>query len=513
MNFYNTQQIRQWDEFTIQNEPIASYDLMERAATEACSAILKIIKPNDKVMIICGNGNNGGDGFVIAHLLLKAGFDVSVLHFDAPDWFSKDTLYHYQKLILSNPTNVWQSNDNFKDFSIAEYDVMIDALFGSGLNRPLEGKWLKMIESINTHSNLLKIAIDVPSGFPTEIDIAKIDNYKNKYLKCQYTMTFQLLKPSFLYVESEEATGKVEIIDIGLMDSFSKSMKSDHYFLNFDEVKYALPQRTKFGHKGTYGHGLIIGGSQGKYGAMVLSAKSMMKTGAGMGTVLCTKGSELVIPIAIPEVMSLVNSGTNFLEFQHIDFTPFDAIGIGPGLGQEASTQELLLDVIENCYQLNLPMVIDADGLNMIAKIGMAKILWPTKTILTPHPKEFERLANKTFRHTKERADYAQELAMKHQITILLKGGISAVFHPDGQVCYQLESSVALATAGSGDTLTGIITSLLTQGLNTKQAASIGMFIHAWAGVWCSKNLGSASTTASDISKGIEAFYKQIEKT
>lgn len=314
-----------------------------------------------------------------------------------------------------------------------------------------------------------------------------------------------------MYAESEDATGKVEVIDIGLLDSYSNITKSNSNFLTFDEVKQYLPHRYKFEHKGSFGHGLILGGSQGKYGALILSAKAMMKTGSGMGTVLCNKGSEQILPIAIPEVMSLVNSGVNFLEFQHIDYTTFDAIGIGPGMGQEASTQKLLLNVIENCHQLNLPIVIDADGLNMIAKIGIELILWPTKCIITPHPKEFDRLANKTFKHAKERADYAQELAVKYQITILLKGGISAIFHPNGQIYYQLESSVALATAGSGDTLTGIITSLLTQGLSTMQSANIGVFIHAWAGIWCSKNIGSASTTASDITKGIEAFYLQME--
>jgi ADP-dependent NAD(P)H-hydrate dehydratase / NAD(P)H-hydrate epimerase len=512
MNFYNTKLIRSWDEYTILNEPINSFDLMERAAKRALDAMLKIIKPSDRILIVCGQGNNGGDGLVIAKLLLDLGYDVVASYFTSHQLFSKDALHHFNRLEKSYPKQLIQSNEIFDKLDLPSFNIVIDALFGSGLNRPLDGAMLNIIETLNTQQNCIKLAVDIPSGYPSEINVDEMKLYEKKFLKCQHTFTFQQLKSSFLYTESDIATGKIEVINIGLSQKYQHETISLEHYLNIDQVKDKLPPRNKFSHKGTFGHGLFIGGSRGKYGALILGAKALMKTGVGMATVVCTKNCEPILPIALPEVMSMVNPGLDFLEFQNIDFSNFDAIGIGPGMGIELQTEKLLLDVLNHSYEKDLPIVLDADALNIVAKIGMEQIKWPKKCIITPHPKEFDRLANKTFIHSKERADYAKYLAQKYQISVLLKGGISGVYLPNGEIYYQLESSASLATAGSGDSLTGVITSLLAQGLTTQDAASIGMYIHAWAGVWCEKNYGIASTTASNISQGISAFYLFAEK-
>jgi ADP-dependent NAD(P)H-hydrate dehydratase / NAD(P)H-hydrate epimerase len=507
MNFYNTEHIRKWDEFTIKNEPIASYDLMERAAKRAFDAMLKIIKTSDNILIVCGQGNNGGDGLVIAKLLLDKGYHVIVAYFNPHELFSKDALYHFKILENDYPKKLIQTSGNFDKLALPTFNIVIDALFGSGLNRPLDGAMLKIVETLNSQKNCIKLAVDIPSGYPSEINTDEINLYENKFLICQYTFAFQQLKPSFIFPESEYATGKVEVINIGLSDTYQSETNSLEHYFNINEVKDRLPPRKKFSHKGTYGHGLLIGGSQGKYGALVLGAKALMKTGVGMATVVCTKKCEPIVPIALPEVMSIVNPGQDFLEFQNINYAPYDAIGIGPGMGTELETEKLFLNVLKHCYDKIVPIVLDADALNIVARIGMEQIRWPQKCIITPHPKEFDRLAQKNFKHSKERSDFAKFLAHKYQICILLKGGISAVYLPNGEVYYQIDSSASLATAGSGDSLTGIITSLLAQGLTTQDAATIGMYIHAWAGIWCEKNHGIASTTASNISHGIEAFY------
>jgi NAD(P)H-hydrate epimerase len=509
MKFLNTNQLREWDEFTIQNEPISSIRLVERASQNAINFIKEACVTSQNILVVCGNGNNGADGLCIAYLLAEGHYNVRVLltnpsktYTDEASFYLEQFKSKYSDLIISEETF---ENEN------THFEVLIDCILGVGLSLPLKSPLCELINKINKANFETVISIDVPSGFPSEIDLNNWQLVQDNFIKANLTLTFQQLKPSFLFPESESATGVIKVVDIGLDKTFLNIIESNQLLITQEEVSAFIPKRTKFCHKGTFGHALLIAGQKGMCGAASLSAKAIVKSGSGKTSILSPESCYQVLQTLVPEAMVLNNSGKDFLLNDFIDIRTYSAVGIGPGIGTNDATLAFLLEIIAQCRHYNIPLAIDADALNMIGEFGVDHIVFPQQCVLTPHPKEFDRLFKIEVNCSKERAILAKQFSQKHNVTIVLKDSVSIIYNPNQTEYILYDSSPSLAKGGSGDILLGIITAQLAQGLQVSDAALLGLYIHAQSGIWCAQNRGIVSTTAMDLLEGINQYYLQTE--
>jgi hydroxyethylthiazole kinase-like uncharacterized protein yjeF len=509
MKFLNTNQLRGWDEFTINNEPISSIKLVERASQNAIHFIKETCETSQNILVVCGNGNNGADGLCIAYLLAQSHYKVRALLANPLKPYTDEASFYLEQF-KSQYSDFLITEENFENDNI-HFDVLIDCIFGIGLSLPLKSPLCELINKLNKASFETVIAIDVPSGFPSEIDLKEWHLLKNNFIKATQTLTFQQLKPSFLFPESETATGVVKVVDIGLDKTFLNKIESNQFLITQEQVTALLPKRTKFCHKGTFGHALLIAGQKGMCGAASLSAKAIVKSGSGKTSVLAAESCYQVLQTLVPEAMVLANSGVDFLRNEPIDIRDYSALGIGPGVGTNESTLALLLEIIDQCSRYNIPLAIDADALNMIGEFGINNISFPQQCVLTPHPNEFDNLFKVQCKHAIQRAEFAKQFSQEYGISIVLKDSISILYNPNHKEYILLDSSPSLAKGGSGDILLGIITSQLAQGLKVSDAAIVSLYIHAQSGIWCAQNRGVASTTAIDILEGINQFYLQAE--
>lgn len=494
MKILNASQIREADAYTIENEPIASLDLMERAASRATKWILDHYYSDKnhyrpKAHVFCGMGNNGGDGLVIARQLEANNVKVVVWLVKFSDSQSNDFKKNFHRLNDSIAVN--ELTDSIENLSeIARSHLVIDAIFGTGLSRPPEGIAGKVIREINEIA-AETISIDMPSGLYDE------DNSVNDYsliVNAAHTLTFQNPKLSFFLAENEMKVGQVHVLDIGLSEAFISGIESKYQLVDSNMASTIHRTRNRFSHKGTYGHALLIGGSMGKWGAITLAAKACLKSGAGLVSVHCAKDGASIVHQAANEVMvSLDSSSNSFSEIP--DISSYKTIGIGPGLGKEDSTKNAFKLLIQNS---NVPLVIDADALNILAENKTWMAFLPPGTILTPHPGEFARLAD--FKGTHYQAIQKQlELSRKYNVYILLKGAHSSLSTPKGQVLINSTGNPGMASAGMGDTLTGIVTGLLSCGYTSGESAVLGMYIHGKAGDLALENESVESLIATDL--------------
>lgn len=468
MKIFTAEQIRNWDEFTISYEPIASVLLMERASNAVANWISENCKNHRKIVLFCGKGNNGGDGFAVARMLYLKGFDVDVFVNDPKGKFSHDADINFKRLADISGVSVRNFNQ-VEQYSFDDKTIIIDALFGTGLSRPLNGEYKELIEYLNTKKNI-KISIDVPSG----LFIDQILDENSVILKADYTLSFQCWKRSFLHPEAGIYTGKVIILDINLSKKYQDSTETKYFIIDDDLIESLFKPRNDFSHKGTYGKAVIIGGSYGKIGAAVLATKSALKTGAGLTFTIAPKCGYEILQTSCPEAM-FIEAGEKIVEKFTIEEKM--TIGIGPGLGTDGNTAKGLLSFLRNYSN---PLVLDADALNIISKDEGNKNLIPEKSIITPHPKEFERLFGKT-KDSFKRLELAREKAKELKIYIVLKDHHTQVITPEGEVFYNITGNAGLAKGGSGDVLTGILTSLLAQGYSAKNACILGVWLHGKA--------------------------------
>lgn len=506
MKILPTEKIRQADQYTIQNEPISSVDLMERAATEVFEWLLRHINKDSKIKIFCGMGNNGGDGLVVARLLSVVGIVPEVFMVRYSEKMSHDCEANHLRLQQETVIPVFDIRSEADFPSVSEDEVLIDALFGSGLNRPIEGVAADLIHFLN-RQKAIRIAIDIASGL-----FADSPSPKAAIFQPDYTLTFQVPKLAFMMPENDSYVGKLEILDIRLHPHFLDEVTTNNLLFNKEIAKSILHQRTKYSHKGTYGHALLIAGAEGKTGAAILGAKSCLRTGVGLLSVLLPKAARFPLMAAVPEAMLYTIDALRpdrnvhcFNDFGHLD--AFNAIGIGPGLGKTDDTQRALKRLIQEC---TAPMVMDADALNIMAENPTWLSFLPANTILTPHPKEFERLFGKTS-NSFERLELAREKAVKHGIIVVLKGANTAVAMPNGTVFFNSTGNPGMATAGSGDVLTGMILSLLAQRYTPDEAAVLGVYLHGLAGDWAAETMGQEALIASDITEHIGKAYSSLK--
>lgn len=487
MKIFSAPQIRACDTYTIHASGIASYDLMERAAGKCVEWINGHLPADAVFIVLCGSGNNGGDGLAITRLLHRQGYGVKAFLLRLGDELTADCRRNFERLttIDKDLVEILQPGSLVAD--VPENVVIIDALLGTGLNRPAEGWVADFIRHINDLPNTV-VAIDIPSGMPAD----NIPLKDAAIIHATHTLSFQLYKRSFLHTETGMHTGEVHILDIGLSPAFIASTHSNYYLSELQEMKAIYKTRKQFTHKGDYGLVHIIAGSKGMMGAAVLAVKAALRSGAGKVKAVIPECGNDIMQVSVPEAMVQVCGETCISRIRDWQ----DAtVGIGPGLGTAEGTSKGFADFIASCKE---PLVIDADGLNLLSMHPDLLHKLPAETVLTPHPKEFERLFGNS-KDSMQRVELARTQAMKYNICIVLKGRYTAVVTPEGECWYNPTGNAGMATGGSGDVLTGIITSLMAQGYAPVDAAKFGVYIHGLAGDYAAAKHSQESMIAGDI--------------
>lgn len=489
MKILTPEQVRALDQYTIETEPIKSIDLMERAANAFVNWFIQQYPDTEKmpVKVFCGPGNNGGDGLAVARLLNRKYYGVEVYICEISDKFSSDFRKNLKRIPSRRglPVHTLKEGEALPDFG--KNALLIDAIFGSGLNRPITGYWANLIAHLNSLPNSI-VAIDIPSGLFAEKPTS------GACIHAEKTLSFQLPKRTFFFPENQDRVGTCFIQPIGLSPYFIQQVATNNFFITKDLVKSSLRKRQKFDHKGTYGHALLMVGSYGKMGAAVLATKACLRSGVGLVSVYVPKCGYQIMQMSCPEAMTMTDQAADYLSATP-NFKPYKAIGIGCGIDQKEMTEQALFSLLKNRIG---SLVIDADALNILAKnpIELANI--PKNSILTPHLKEFERLfgpsANDFARNELQLAK-AQAL----DCVIILKGANTAVACPDGTCYFNSTGNPGMATGGSGDVLTGILTGLLAQGYTAKQAAILGVFLHGLSGDLAAQEMGQVGMIAGDL--------------
>lgn len=501
MKILSVEQIRRADAYTIQHEPIASIDLMERASRAFVSWFCENIEmEGGKVKIVCGLGDNGGDGLAIARMLQPLGYDLEVYVVKYSDKTSENFQINLKRLERQLTINYIENERVILDF--AENDIVVEALLGSGLSRPIEGLLKSVIERIN-RSEATVISVDMPSGLFAD----RTNQATDVIIKATHTVAFQLPKLAFVLPQNAEFVGDWHIVDIGLHKNFIQSAETHYYFSISKEVEKLIKPRQKFSHKGTFGHALLIAGSYGMMGAAVLAARACMRSGVGKLTVHSVPAGLPILQTLLPEAMYWeAGKSDNFIatDFQPAEFiNRFQSVGVGPGIGVNEGVNKMLEKLCEICQELAMPMVLDADALNNFSSYREKLNKIPKNSILTPHPKEFKNLIGKSWKDDYEKQAFLREFSVKNQLIICLKGANTAVALPDGTIHFNSSGNAGMATAGSGDVLTGIITALLAQGYSSQDAAILGVFQHGVAGDRAAEKFGMTSMIASDIVENI----------
>jgi len=497
---FSSDQVRKADAYTILNEPVSSIDLMERAASACVEWMNNSCDTSNKsILIFCGPGNNGGDGLAMARLFHEQ--HVPVLAFIPDESVKKSQDFEVNVRRAGECGADIRKYDSFNPEILAEDTIIIDALFGSGLSKPLEGDYKAMVEYINK-SSCIKIAIDIPSGLFAD---RPIDQAKNSVVKADYTLSFQFPKLSFLFPENEYSTGDWQVLPIGLHPEFIMSEPCRNYLVEFADVKGILKPRSRFSHKGTFGHTLLVGGSKGKIGASVLMGKSCLHSGAGLVTVHLPGCGYQVIQTAVPEIMVSVDRDENECsQLPHLD--PYSAIAAGPGLGTGKSAVAMLKLLIQ---QVHVPLLLDADALNILSDNPTWLAFLPKGTVLTPHPGEFARLAGKTS-DSFDRLEILRSFCIKYSLNVVLKGAFTVICSPIGNCYFNPTGNPGMATGGSGDVLTGLIIGLLSQGYNPTEACILGVYIHGLAGDIAAEQTGYEALVAGDITANLGNAFKEL---
>ncbi|MGB3079147.1 MAG: NAD(P)H-hydrate dehydratase [Saprospiraceae bacterium] len=499
MIILNESQIKAWDAYTI-SKGLSSLDLMEQAAVSVVEKLDILLGDEDQeVLIICGNGNNGADGLAIARLLVGLEYLVDVF-VNLQGEHSTEWKTNYERLLgLDKEYLDIHDSWNPEEFEVSSSGTIIDAMFGTGLTRPLSGLWNEVALWMNEQTNLT-ISIDMPSGMYVD------KSPDGEVVYADLVLTFQCQRLSFMMPESEPYFGEVVVCDIGLSDTFLlendiRCFELDYYYL----IPF-LTERSRFSHKGDYGHGLLIAGSLGKAGASILSAGAAMRSGIGLLTAHVPKSLYAIIQPAIPEVMVILDKHDEYFTGLEIP-ERIAAIGIGPGIGTHKETIEAIAQLLNSTHPV--PMVWDADALNILAMRPDLFDKLPEGTIISPHPGEFDRLFGEQEDHF-ARYKTASLESKKRKINIILKGGVTIVCQSNGVSFFNTRGNPGMATAGSGDVLTGVLLGLLAQGYSSEFASLLGVYIHSTAGDIAAEDVGYEALIAGDIIEYLGDAFEQL---
>lgn len=504
MKIFTRAQIQELDNYTIEHEPIKSIDLMERSARVLTRAITERWPKTVPVVVFAGPGNNGGDALAVSRMLMEQDYQVQTYLFNITGHLSADCAENKKRLCDKKGLPLYfEVKQEFDPPRLEKGMLVVDGLFGSGLNKPLAGGFASLVKYINA-AQAEVVSIDVPSGLMTEDNTY---NVSANIVRATLTLTLGQFKLSFLFAENQAYVGELRILDINLSKEGIAKMDAYYTYLEDAYVRTLLRPRDPFAHKGQMGHALVIAGCYGMAGAAILATRACLRAGAGKVTVHSPKRNVAVLQAAVPEaVLSIDREETTFTE--GVPTEDFNAVGIGPGLG---ASEQTAITLIAQLRRTQCPLVVDADALNILANRRAWMQQLPKGIILTPHPKELDRMEGKCI-DSYERLTKARELAERLQGYVILKGHRTAICMPDGHVVFNSTGNAGMATAGSGDVLTGIITALLARGYERPAACMLGVYLHGLAGDLAARDLGEESLMASDIINYLPKAFLRIQK-
>ncbi len=501
MKILSVDKIREADAYTIAHEPIASIDLMERAAKACYDWIRKRVDRDRRVLYFCGPGNNGGDGLAIARMMAQYNFNGEVYVILPSGRASSDFRINFDRLKQLKTVEVNELKESDPLPVIKNEDVVVDALFGSGLNQPVDGFPARLIRHINA-SRALVVSVDIPSGLYAD---RHTDEKEGAVVHADYTLSFQLPRFAFMFAENDLRVGEWQILPIGLHEGFIRGADARDYLVSRSDVRERLRPRTKFSHKGQYGHALLVAGSYGKMGASVLASRACLRSGVGLLHAHSPGKGVPVMQTAVPEAMLTVDEHEEY--FSKVpDLSLFTAIGAGPGIGFAPQTRNALKLLIQNT---TVPLLFDADAITILGENKTWLSFLPPNSVLTPHPKEFERITRKAADDF-DRNRLQREFCRKHGVYVVLKGAHTSICGPDGVCWYNTTGNPGMATGGSGDVLTGLILGLLAQKYPPLDASLIGVYLHGLAGDMAAKKLGMDALIAGDLVDHIGKAFKKL---
>ena len=502
MNFplkiLSTSQIRQADFYTIKNESIKSIDLMERAALKCFEWIQSKYDLSYTFYIFCGSGNNGGDGLAIARMLALSKYKVYCYQIKLGNNFSNDFLVNKKRLEIK--LNSIKQIKQFPEIKNKSKSIIIDSILGSGLNRNTSGFLKEIIFKIN-QEEVERVSIDIPSGLFSE------DNSLNKMggiIKSKHTLCFNSPKLSFVLPKNHQFVGEFHVLDIGLNRDFISSLNSQYFYLTRDFLLNTVKSRKKFDHKGSFGHLLIVSGSKGMMGSTILMSRAALSSGVGKLSILSPKCGEHILQTTVIEAILEQNNGKNYLTDTYN--LKHDWLAIGPGIGTNLKTKNFLISLLK---KVKTPIVLDADAINIISNENKLLSFIPENSILTPHPKEFERLVGK-WKSDINKLSLLKNFSKKYKLICILKGANTSICFPNGNIYFNSTGNPGMAIAGSGDVLTGIIGSLLAQGYSAEISSKLGVYIHGLAGDYAKEKFGEISMTSSNIQEFISLAFKKL---
>lgn len=501
MKILTSAQLKELDKYTIVHEPIPSIDLMERAAQALTDAIVHRWDTSVGIVVFAGPGNNGGDALAVARMLSKKNYRVEVFLFNTKGKLSEECQTNLERLKTCGSIYFTEISTQFDPPTLTENHLVIDGLFGSGLNKPLNGGFAAVVKYINA-SKAQVVAIDIPSGLMGEDNTY---NVRSNIVRADVTLSIQLPKLSFLFPENEDIVGEWELLDIGLKQCFIDSAPSTFFTMEEAEIRSLIKPRKRFAHKGTFGHGLLIAGSYGMAGASILSAKACLRSGIGLLTVHVPIHNHDLLQTTVPEAIVHTDIQERYFA-QPMHLNRYSALAIGPGLGQEEDTALAMMEQIQGS---TLPIVLDADAINILSthRNWLSRI--PKRCILTPHLGELERLIGKCM-DTYERLTKVKELAAYLQSYIIVKGAWTCIVTPEGNYYFNPTGNPGMATGGSGDVLTGILLGLLAQGYEREDACRLGVYVHGLAGNLAAEEKTEIGMTANDIIDALPKAWKTL---
>lgn len=497
LKILSSAQMKEADAYTIAHEPISAFDLMERAANACVKWIVTKYSIKNNFVIVCGNGNNGGDGLAISRLLLERGFNVRTYLFNSSTNFSELYLQNKSNLLQTKGQQVIELGEDFTKMEVNSQSVIVDAIFGSGLNRELSVAAQMLIEFINQFPNDV-IAIDLPSGLHSE-PIKEAGTVI--CVNATYTLTFHAPKLTFLFQEYGEPVGEFVVLDIGIDKGFVNQVKSNYFLITADDIELIGKKRPSFGNKGTFGHALIRAGSPSKLGAAILAIHAALRSGVGLVTAALPEVGRQALNSSLPEAMYFGE------EFQlNSNFSKFSAIGIGPGIGTDKDVAAEVKLLIQNYPR---PIVFDADAITILAENKTWLVFVTPNSIFTPHFKEFDRLCGRAD-NANHRLELAMEFCKKYNVYLVLKGKYSCIVCPDGTYYFNSTGNSGMAKGGSGDVLTGLLTGILAQGYSSKAACIMAVYLHGMAGDYAAGHFSESAMKAGDIITCFNQAFKRF---
>jgi NAD(P)H-hydrate epimerase len=500
MKILNAEQIRLMDTYTIQNEPISSLDLMERAASVCAHWILQHLPKNQAFLVYCGGGNNGGDGLAITRILSDNQLNCKAILLKSRGRLSPDNQANLDRLSEKYPNHILVVSNDDPVPSPDKGSIVIDAIFGTGLKGDLSGNELVATKQINA-SGCKVVSIDIPSGITSDKTTQFI---KNNTVKANHTLTFQYLKPCQVMPENLQQIGQLLVLDIGLDARGLSQFEAEMELVSIDLIRGMIKDRPTAGHKGEFGHATIMAGGTGKAGAGILAAKSCLRSGCGLISLIVPQSENVIFQSSVPEAMTICYGDNRPSISIPIKTT---ALAVGPGIGTSPTTKETLHRLIELWGK---PLIADADALNILSESPELLDKLPNGSLLTPHIGEFERLIKKSTSNDFERLDEQKALSRMLNCIILLKGAFTKITTPEGRVWVNPTGNAGMAKGGSGDILTGLIAGLAARGHSIEDAAVIGAYLHGLAGDLCAQTLGMEAMHASDIIEAIPQAWQEI---